>query len=70
MIISAEELAWALDTHIDYAEAVLNRIRARQRREPYIEPLPVAQMLARINRACEQSRERQAVSEHYRERGK
>lgn len=64
MIVSAEELAWALDTHIDYAEAVLNRIRARQRREPYIEPLPIAQMLARINRACEPPREIPAFLRH------
>jgi hypothetical protein len=57
MIISAEELAWVLDTHIDFAEAVLHRIRSKQRREPYIPPLPIADMLARINRACEPPRE-------------
>jgi hypothetical protein len=53
MIVSAKELAEALDTHIDYAQAVLDRVRAIQRREPYIPPLPVADMLAKINRASD-----------------
>lgn len=56
MLVSAEELAWALDTHVDYAQAVLNRIRARQRRETYIPPLPVDQLRAKINRQHEINR--------------
>lgn len=50
MLVSAEELAWALDTHVDYAQAVLDRIRCLQRREPYIPPLPVAELVQKINR--------------------
>lgn len=50
VIISAEELAWALDTHVDYAQAVLDRIKAKQRREPNIPPLPIDELIARLNR--------------------
>lgn len=53
MLVSAEELAWALDTHVDYAAAVLDRIRAKQRREPYIPPIPVQELTDKINRLKE-----------------
>lgn len=52
MIVNAEELAWALDTHILFAQAVLNRIRARQRGEYCTPTLPTHALLACINGVC------------------
>lgn len=53
MLVSEEELAWALDTHIDFARAVLDRIRARQHRMAYIMPLPVVDLVQKANRERE-----------------
>lgn len=52
MLVSAEELAWALDTHLDFARAVLDRIRAKQHRQHYVMPLPlpVVELVRKANR--------------------
>jgi hypothetical protein len=58
MLVSEEELAWALDTHIDFAREILDRIRARQHGEPGPKPLPVEELINRIRRHQESEEKR------------